>query len=54
MANLITQTMSEVDFLGLQGTVRFDDEGGVNPNIAIEQQRGKSLYTLCCHERSVK
>ena len=40
MADLITESMQEVEFLGLQGYVKFDATGGVTPNIAIEQQQG--------------
>lgn len=40
MANLITESMQEVEFLGLEGYVKFDGSGGVSPNIAIEQQQG--------------
>ena len=41
MADMITQSMADVEFLGLQGYIKFDEDGGVNPNIAIEQQRGE-------------
>ena len=32
--------MQEVEFMGLQGYVKFDASGGVTPNVAIEQQQG--------------
>ncbi|ELT92412.1 hypothetical protein CAPTEDRAFT_123994 [Capitella teleta] len=40
MADMITESMKEVEFEGLEGYVKFDESGGVTPNVAIEQQRG--------------
>ncbi|ELT90594.1 hypothetical protein CAPTEDRAFT_145194 [Capitella teleta] len=40
MANLITENVASVDFQGLQGRVKFNEEGGISPPISIEQQRG--------------
>ena len=40
MADLITQSVDSVDFLGLQGRIKFDEGGGVSPPVAIEQMRG--------------
>lgn len=40
MADLITQSLRDVEFLGMSGYIRFDEGGGVSPDIVIEQQQG--------------
>lgn len=41
MANMIHESMQEVQFQGMSSFVQFDETGSNNLNIQIEQQQGE-------------
>ena len=41
MADLITKSLKETEFMGMGSYVKFDAGGGIRPSTVIEQQRGK-------------
>ena len=49
MADLITESIQEVDFIGVSGHIKFTDNGATQPNIVIEQQQGWSPYVIHIH-----
>ena len=46
MADLITESMEEVEFIGVNGHISFDDSGSMTPNLAIEQQIGTIQFKI--------
>ena len=43
MADLITDSVKTVEFMGMGGYIKFDEGGGVRPNVAIEQMQGEGV-----------